>query len=793
MEEPNKKPITIGFGVRASLLLLYCLLLLINPSIQDESVVLKILQETQAPPCLQIFGEAYSGAPFLRQAVLSNFGVGLCNLSSSHTQTIQYEGGELVVATGNNVFSIAIVRHPIDWFMAMGDEARGPLSYVLKSSSMMESVQSLWDPSKDRNQIVYARLDQARLILQVLPSVFPNFLLVKYEDLVENYDSTLTSINRRFGLQPKTEGFNAVSNPDEGTGRESWTYKDRQYMSCICNEVVRLADAGVEASWGYTMQCPSLDEKGEWDGVIRRFVVVGQRQSGIDIVRHAMEESFELMDASDDLRYRHLLGKVCLGNVDDVLFISLARDPIQWMVSLFYHPKTVSLLNRKRWWYFFFHTFDLEDSEKQLRKYNNDTNSINHISLRTRYRNIFQMRAVETSYMLETLPKKFKHHALITYESFVTDPGAVLAKLQENFSLRLRKDALPVQKFTSDNLFLEDNGPYQVEPCLIDTIRPMFSEEDEEREGRLGYDLHKSLFAATKSEDAKVEIPITQFSTLGERCSGTNFLTSTMLKNFEVNETLIQGWKHFFGSRECMPFSEDTLFIAIVRDPVQWLLSFYRERHHLDKTKIGDLASFLTMQVVSYANDEKLEDHPFLEIPEDRTFYSRRRYEDVFELRAAKALFFLDHLPKRVRHSVVIRYEDLRDHYDEVLQMLHEKFKLRYRAGISINATSYRNHDQSNRTQNNLGGSFVKVDSYKGVYGRYKRISYSLTSRPDADVIVPLMLCKIDQEVEERLGYGDTIRDLQNNLSTTFPAPVDWSASCRSKIIPSVTAITDIL
>lgn len=134
-----------------------------------------------------------------------------------------------------------------------------------------------------------------------------------------------------------------------------------------------------------------------------------------------------------------------------------------------------------------------------------------------------------------------------------------------------------------------------------------------------------------------------------------NFLTASVRENFDLNETLIHGWKHFFGSRECMPFNDETLFITIVRDPVQWLLSFYKEKNHLDTSKIKDLASFIRSPVVSYSNHEAGEAHPQIEVPEDHHIFSRRRYEDIFDFRAVKALFFLDHLPKRVKHSILLR------------------------------------------------------------------------------------------------------------------------------------------
>lgn len=113
----------------------------------------------------------------------------------------------------------------------------------------------------------------------------------------------------------------------------------------------------------------------------------------------------------------------------------------------------------------------------------------------------------------------------------------------------------------------------------------------------------------------------------------------------------------------------------------------------------------------------------------------------------------------------------------EVLDTLQQRFKL-------ISKDSGRKQE---------GEKFLRVDTNENTFFRYKESKYDLTSRSDAEIILPLVLCRIDQEIEERLGYKETIKSLQANLTTTFPAPIDWSASCRSKINPYMTAMTDLM
>ena len=66
-----------------------------------------------------------------------------------------------------------------------------------------------------------------------------------------------------------------------------------------------------------------------------------------------------------------------------------------------------------------------------------------------------------------------------------------------------------------------------------------------------------------------------KYTIYGERCSGTNYLENIMDLNFDVEITWEFGWKHFFGFHDevLRNHSDDTLFICIIRDPVDWFNS----------------------------------------------------------------------------------------------------------------------------------------------------------------------------------------------------------------------------
>mgnify|MGYP000664746649 FL=1 len=112
-----------------------------------------------------------------------------------------------------------------------------------------------------------------------------------------------------------------------------------------------------------------------------------------------------------------------------------------------------------------------------------------------------------------------------------------------------------------------------------------------------------------------------------------------------------------------------------------------------------------------------------VDIVQDYHIKEKRRYKNIFELRNTKNKYLLDVIPKVVQHYVHIRYEDLRDNYQETLKMISDKFNL-------------------NKKQN-----FNSIDTFKG-YGQEKFKIKKLINFTQNDIL-PLA----DLELEKRLGY----------------------------------------
>lgn len=167
---------------------------------------------------------------------------------------------------------------------------------------------------------------------------------------------------------------------------------------------------------------------------------------------------------------------------------------------------------------------------------------------------------------------------------------------------------------------------------------------------------------------------IKKFTILGERCSGTTFLELAIDRNFDLEVTWQYGWKHFFGF-DNLSNSDDCLFISIIRNPMDWINSFYNHQHHLCSKFKGDPIAFLNDPIFSVYDSGKGKQGR--DMIEDYHIHEKRRYHNIFELREIKANYQKNIMPDLVKNHVFLKYEDLRDDYDETLLNIEKDFKLK--------------------------------------------------------------------------------------------------------------------
>ena len=182
---------------------------------------------------------------------------------------------------------------------------------------------------------------------------------------------------------------------------------------------------------------------------------------------------------------------------------------------------------------------------------------------------------------------------------------------------------------------------------------------------------------------------IKNFTIMGERCSGTNYLENLVLENFNIEVTWKYGWKHFFGFYDFKKNEEEdeTLFIGIVRHPIYWIDSFYREQHHIPN-KPKPLKNFLFDTF--YSIDEKTNNI----FDKDINYITKKKYKNIFELRFLKNYYLLNIMPQNVKNYILINYENLRDNTEVVLTNLKNKFNLIPKFKLYKNIIKYKKTDK---------------------------------------------------------------------------------------------------
>lgn len=168
---------------------------------------------------------------------------------------------------------------------------------------------------------------------------------------------------------------------------------------------------------------------------------------------------------------------------------------------------------------------------------------------------------------------------------------------------------------------------------------------------------------------------IVNYSIVGERCSGTNFLESVISNVFDLKITWKYGWKHWFTYHN-FEDSDQTLFIGIVRDPYKWMESLYRTPHHLNQTLRESPMNYLTSEWWSYYDCLNHGELFGNEIMIDRNYETGERYKNIFEMRASKNRFLANVMPVKVKNFILIRYEDLKDKFEDTLQLISDMFCL---------------------------------------------------------------------------------------------------------------------
>jgi hypothetical protein len=231
---------------------------------------------------------------------------------------------------------------------------------------------------------------------------------------------------------------------------------------------------------------------------------------------------------------------------------------------------------------------------------------------------------------------------------------------------------------------------------------------------------------------------IDRFQVYGERRSGTNFAARTIAQNARVKRWNAYGWKHGVPYFPIMPAR--CLFVAVVRDPFDWLRSFYAGPFEVDPVIAAKpFSEFLRVEWNGvftgfqtqwshrgYAVEEGVGRGETLFL--DRHPLDGRPFRNVVEMRTVKLASHLSLLTRGL-NAVAVRYEDFRTRPEATLREIGRIFDLR------------------------VNDSFVAVDTPVGPSSDRRSAAKTMPiSKADREFI----LYNLDPAQEKRCGYLST-------------------------------------
>ena len=112
---------------------------------------------------------------------------------------------------------------------------------------------------------------------------------------------------------------------------------------------------------------------------------------------------------------------------------------------------------------------------------------------------------------------------------------------------------------------------------------------------------------------------------------------------------------------------------AIVRNPYDWISSFFKKKHHQHSRCNLSFERFILDEFFSDDGEIELKDKEgnFLDRKENN-----ERFKNIFEMRDYKNRYALEVLPNILNNYYIVRYEDLLENTEQILHELRFKFNL---------------------------------------------------------------------------------------------------------------------
>lgn len=158
---------------------------------------------------------------------------------------------------------------------------------------------------------------------------------------------------------------------------------------------------------------------------------------------------------------------------------------------------------------------------------------------------------------------------------------------------------------------------------------------------------------------------------LGERCSGTNVVEQWIRQNLRSSIVYPLGFKHFPDLNACLHRGFNEPLIIVTRNPVDWLVSFYRKPWHVPE-HIANLSFSEFIRVPWYsvfdeAAGVNASDPCYNQkIAADLDPITGLCFQNVVEMRNAKNRVFKQ-MCESLTHVTFVRLEDLKSNQNETM------------------------------------------------------------------------------------------------------------------------------
>jgi hypothetical protein len=191
---------------------------------------------------------------------------------------------------------------------------------------------------------------------------------------------------------------------------------------------------------------------------------------------------------------------------------------------------------------------------------------------------------------------------------------------------------------------------------------------------------------------------IKNFTIVGERHSGTNWLEKTIKLRFEIPITWEYGFKHWLNFPPVnIARSEHTLFFCITRNIYNWINSFYLEPHHINGSLKHSLKNFVSKK---WSRTQR-----------ELDYITNKPYNNIFHLRKSKIEYCYYFLPFFVDNIIYIKYEDLQNNMDKLIYFLSSIYNIDI---VNCNRVSFlkENYRKKNFILTDYAISYINDHAY---------------------------------------------------------------------------------